>query len=137
MQPASKKPFSLEHRHGRFVIVDADGTPVCIMGGTSDIAAQVPDRQRRAEQDAHALLAGINFTTHGLAAVVAVGRVAETAFNLADSYWKDLENTRSALRDLVRRCDGEEGVRPDGSNIDTRAAHAALDYGDALGDTNG
>lgn len=32
----------------------------------------------------------------------------------------------TALRDLVDRCDGAEGVRADGSNIDTRGAHAAL-----------
>ena len=31
-----------------------------------------------------------------------------------------------ALRELVDRCDGPEGVRGDGSNIDTRGAHAAL-----------
>ena len=33
----------------------------------------------------------------------------------------------AALRGLVLRCDGTEGVRADGSNIDTQAAHAALD----------
>lgn len=32
-----------------------------------------------------------------------------------------------ALRELVTRCDGEPGVRADGSNIDTMQAHAALD----------
>ena len=31
-----------------------------------------------------------------------------------------------ALRDLVARCDGSEGVRADGSNIDTLAAHIAI-----------
>jgi len=31
-----------------------------------------------------------------------------------------------ALRDLVARCDGDEGVRADGSNIDTAWAHAAI-----------
>jgi len=31
------------------------------------------------------------------------------------------------LSALVLRCDGEEGVREDGSNIDTSAAHALLD----------
>lgn len=31
------------------------------------------------------------------------------------------------LRRLVERCDGEEGVRADGSNIDTRAARALLE----------
>jgi hypothetical protein len=33
---------------------------------------------------------------------------------------------RTALRDLVNRCDGAEGVRADGSNICTIGAHAAL-----------
>jgi len=32
----------------------------------------------------------------------------------------------AALRDLVERCDGEEGVRADGSNIQTMRAHAAI-----------
>ena len=41
-----------------------------------------------------------------------------------------------ALRDLVNRCDGPEGVRADGSNICTANAHAAL--GDfAKGNGNG
>ncbi len=31
-----------------------------------------------------------------------------------------------ALRALVDRCDGAEGIQPDGSNMDTCAAHAAL-----------
>jgi hypothetical protein len=31
-----------------------------------------------------------------------------------------------ALRDLTARCDGEEGVRADGSNIQTMRAHALL-----------
>lgn len=31
-----------------------------------------------------------------------------------------------ALSELVARCDGEQGVRADGSNIDTLHAHAAL-----------
>jgi hypothetical protein len=33
----------------------------------------------------------------------------------------------SALMELVERCDGEEGVRADGSNIQTIAAHATLE----------
>lgn len=32
-----------------------------------------------------------------------------------------------ALQDLVYRCDGDEGMRADGSNIDTRAAHVLLE----------
>ena len=33
----------------------------------------------------------------------------------------------AALQDLVTRCDGKEGVRADGSNIDTLRAHTLLD----------
>lgn len=33
-----------------------------------------------------------------------------------------------ALEDLVERCDGDEGIRKDGENIDTRSAHAALGH---------
>lgn len=33
-----------------------------------------------------------------------------------------------ALDDLVTRCDGAEGIRSDGSNIDTIGAHAALGH---------
>ena len=32
----------------------------------------------------------------------------------------------AALKELVARCDGEEGVGADGSNIQTIAAHAAI-----------
>lgn len=32
----------------------------------------------------------------------------------------------AALIDLVERCDGEEGIRADGSNIETMRAHAAI-----------
>lgn len=39
----------------------------------------------------------------------------------------EIRMLRRALADLVERCDGPEGVRADGSNIDTRAAHAVLD----------
>lgn len=31
-----------------------------------------------------------------------------------------------ALRELVERCDGDEGVRADGSNIQTMRAHAVI-----------
>lgn len=43
-------------------------------------------------------------------------------------YFLKTENDRlrKALRDLVDRCDGEEGVRADGSNISTFDAHVAL-----------
>jgi hypothetical protein len=36
------------------------------------------------------------------------------------------EELRAALAELTARCDGEEGVRADGSNIQTMRAHAAL-----------
>lgn len=35
---------------------------------------------------------------------------------------------RVALTELVARCDGPEGVRADGSNIQTIGAHAALGH---------
>lgn len=38
----------------------------------------------------------------------------------------DFERVNDALDRLVTRCDGAEGVRADGSNIDTLEAHAAL-----------
>lgn len=38
----------------------------------------------------------------------------------------EMQDVLDALRDLVTRCDGAEGVREDGSNIDTTWAHAAL-----------
>lgn len=37
----------------------------------------------------------------------------------------ECDRLRVAPEDLVRRCDGAEGVRADESNIDTTAAHAA------------
>lgn len=37
-----------------------------------------------------------------------------------------LRSLQDALEELVERCDGESGVRADGSNIDTSAAHAVL-----------
>lgn len=38
------------------------------------------------------------------------------------------DRLRKALYDLVLRCDGAEGVRADGSNIDTSDAHYALGH---------
>lgn len=37
-----------------------------------------------------------------------------------------LTDIGSVLESLVARCDGDEGVLPDGSNIDTQEAHAIL-----------
>jgi hypothetical protein len=45
--------------------------------------------------------------------------------DLADP--RTVEELRAALAELTARCDGEEGVRADGSNIQTMRAHAALD----------
>lgn len=45
----------------------------------------------------------------------------------AAEYRMLLFNAIDALEALVERCDGEAGVRADGSNIDTQHAHAALD----------
>lgn len=39
---------------------------------------------------------------------------------------KENAKLHKALRDLVDRCDGTEGVQQDGSNMDTYSAHAAL-----------
>jgi hypothetical protein len=39
---------------------------------------------------------------------------------------RTVEELRAALAELTARCDGEEGVRADGSNIQTMRAHAAL-----------
>jgi len=36
------------------------------------------------------------------------------------------EDLLAALKDLVTRCDGDEGVRGDGSNVDTSWAHAVI-----------
>jgi hypothetical protein len=47
-------------------------------------------------------------------------------------YWKGLAchqaapDLLEALKDLVYRCDGDEGVRADGSNIDTAWAHTII-----------
>ena len=51
---------------------------------------------------------------------IAVERAAQAA--QTDPLVEALE----ALRDLVARCDGEQGVREDGSNIDTTKQHAIL-----------
>jgi hypothetical protein len=37
-----------------------------------------------------------------------------------------LESALDALEELTLRCDGDEGVRPDGSNMETARAHAVL-----------
>lgn len=40
---------------------------------------------------------------------------------------RDRARLIAELSALVKRCDGEEGVRADGSNIQTMAEHALLD----------
>ena len=42
-----------------------------------------------------------------------------------------LNDLIAAFGDLVNRCDGDDGVRADGSNIDTAWAHSVLDPLDA------
>lgn len=52
-----------------------------------------------------------------------------TIMSLRDALKKSLKRNReitSALKSLVARCDGADGVRGDGSNIDTSRAHNAL-----------
>jgi len=39
-----------------------------------------------------------------------------------------------ALKELVSRCDGEEGVRADGSNIQTHGAHMAISLAEGGGE---
>jgi len=56
-------------------------------------------------------------------------RIGGRAYRCEGAGWRrvaDLGPSAVALRDLVTRCDGPEGMRPDGSNIDTLGAHAAL-----------
>lgn len=45
---------------------------------------------------------------------------------LLDAAAARIEELERSLTDLVMRCDGEEGMRADGSNIDTRAQAAVL-----------
>ena len=51
-----------------------------------------------------------------------IGCAEEQGEGLSD----DCRRLAAALESLVARCDGAEGVRADGSNIDTLDAHAAL-----------
>lgn len=67
-----------------------------------------------------------------------VGLAAADAAQVAAYYYGQPERLASrqviaaapallaALKELVARCDGEAGVRADGSNIETAQAHAAL-----------
>jgi hypothetical protein len=48
------------------------------------------------------------------------------AVQVGASYKKQAARLREALAELVNRCDGDEGVLIDGSNIQTIGAHAAL-----------
>lgn len=58
--------------------------------------------------------------------------LAKLADNKARLLQHRVEWLLTALQDLVARCDGDEGVRADGSNIDTLAAHAALMRDEAI-----
>ena len=55
--------------------------------------------------------------------ILAFGQTRMESFDVLKKRNDDLV---AALRTLVNRCDGAEGVRADGSNIDTAAAHAVL-----------
>lgn len=50
-----------------------------------------------------------------------------TVMTAADDALRHDSDVLGALRDLVARCDGDEGVRADGSNIQTMRAHAAIE----------
>ncbi len=69
-------------------------------------------------------------TTLDRALDIAVGKMAHERKRVRRLPFGTIEAERdalrAALRDLVDRCDGDEGVRADGSNIQTIAAHAAL-----------
>lgn len=58
----------------------------------------------------------------GLGGSLAIQPVASNAIEIRQGQ----DDIAAALRELVERCDGEPGVRADGSNIDTRRAHIAL-----------
>lgn len=49
-----------------------------------------------------------------------------------DSLKRERDELRAALFELVKRCDGPEGVRADGSNIQTILAHAILHKTEAI-----
>ena len=51
---------------------------------------------------------------------------AYETFSLNNNPQRRAEKLAAALKALVIRCDGAEGVQPDGSNMDTFAAHQAL-----------
>lgn len=77
--------------------------------------------ERRVEND------NLRREMHGLReeikAAEAAKQSAEVAAMVAEAARRDMEN---ALRELVTRCDGAEGVQEDGSNMNTLAAHEAL-----------
>jgi hypothetical protein len=52
---------------------------------------------------------------------------------LTAAWEKERGELLESLADLVTRCDGPEGVRADGSNLQTMAAHAVLDEIEADG----
>ena len=65
----------------------------------------------------------------GMVSMADYDEVAEWASRRAVKLRRRAEQVNDlwdALRDLVDRCDGPEGVRADGTNIDTLRAHAAL-----------
>lgn len=67
------------------------------------------------------------FVGQSIIASEATGASVAVAYDAADGpMLAAAPELYAALRDLVARCDGEEGIRADGSNIETMRAHAAL-----------
>lgn len=58
--------------------------------------------------------------------IIALERDRDILCARATALREERDALRAALADLVARCDGDEGVRADGSNIQTMAAHAVL-----------
>lgn len=54
------------------------------------------------------------------------GRIASTPYEDKARMIAAVPDLLKALKELVARCDGAEGVRADGSNIQTIQAHAAI-----------
>lgn len=65
---------------------------------------------------------GVQYVEHVIPAIDHLIAVVERRCSLDRDGW-----LVSALKDLVSRCDGDEGVRADGSNIQTIRAHAAIE----------
>lgn len=62
----------------------------------------------------------------GLWAVLSAAKAEQEDEEYAAAHADPTAELIAALQDLVTRCDGDEGVRADGSNIQTIRAHAVL-----------